>query len=1623
MEFLDRYTLFALALLAALPTAAQSPDKAAREDHFFPLVADGGGYQTFFLVSNISEVANRCTLSLQGPGLDAGVLEANGAITPAGSSIRIELDVDADLVVASAGRQALTFGYARIDCDQPAVARAVVSSRSDGTITAMTTMESIHRAREFRLPVLSWNADSLALVVSNADAGDASCAVELENEMGESVGGGSMPVPANSTAVEFLSELIPLPDEFVSGVVKFNCDRSALGGVGFLQDGPAFTAIPAFGQSYRQDKLYSISAFPIVADGDGFRSKLFTFDVGGNRGRAYCSLNFQRTGPGIDRFEFTGDVRPSGTDAIVVIQGVPDDRFPEIRPFAQLASTGERELEFGYATLRCAGKIPASLLLSYGDAGQVAGLTTIPGAQTVTDFRFPLLPRLGDSGLFFANYWDTESSCEFTIRDDRQSVLGEGSFAVPNRSSTVQFINNLVPIPPSFEGGSARISCDQRVAGMGLAISGPVFTSLPPVVMPPANPEPDIRPSLEFRLPARFTVGEQISYPMAEAEGGNPPLIFSLAPPIPGLVFDQETRLLTGAPTELGEYQMAYVVTDADGDTSWFLFSIVVTEPDTVPSLVQAGELVEQSLEKDAEIEGLQLPEAADGNGELAYSLSPDIPGLSFDAASRQLVGTPTTTGVYRMTYSAADEDGDSDSVSFDLKVVVPISPGDMIDAGNCDNGRFTNGRGSGSGLARDCRALVAAANALIETGLNTEDNPIRQWGRGNQVGMNSWDGVEVSRSRVTALALNQRQLKGSIPREIGQLSELTVLNLAGDYANPVDDVFLSLTGEIPPELGNLVNLRYLGLDRNRLEGSIPPELGKLINLRYLGLTFNKLSGNIPPELGNLANLEEMRLSLNLLSGKIPPELGKLAQLSILYLGSNNLSGAIPDEIGNLSNLRDLQVWSNELTGVIPAELGNLQNLEQLRLPNNQLEGGIPEELSQLGNLRYLFLGSNRLSGEIPDSLGELANLRQLNIGGNELTGEIPGSLGRLSGIEYLGLSNNRLSGPIPGELGKLTNLRELSIGGNELEGTLPAALGSLRNLRILAAYNNRLTGPIPPELGKLHMLEFLRLHANRLTGTLPDELAALPKLRGLYVSNNRLSGPLPWAYRDLIERERFELGIGGNLIGGLGPPPAPGEKLSYSSNPAANGNAAHHSIAYFQGPLLLEWDWEGEQVQHQTPILGRWAGLAVRIDHGTEEPPLVITRVLDENDEVLADSLEEAAPPTTEEIESDRWRSEYVFYLPGELFQAGNRIVHVIDPDDELAETDETDNVGEAVVLHGEQPPRLRVVFIPVQHPDREIWHEHLEPGPLMSGVRAFLPVADDFEARIGAAIESRTETETGVQYDLLSEILELWNMQAEPDEFYHAVVNTPVNRGIAFAPGRVAVSSFSLHYVIPHELGHNLGLLHTPGCYAELPDQNYPYPNGRLGPGRGWELNWRRFVSGEDQGYADVMSYCEPSKFISDYNYGRASNYWLSVEPADSTGNSTLRTATGASAEGPPTSEFNWRGGGVLTQAVSTSDEPGSLALSGRISADGVWSLGQAQISGREPRPSAENGEYRLLIFDSAGVQLYEEPLSIISLSEGDESFWAARTPLPLRTAAEIVILDAQGNETLRQVLPDLQ
>ena len=189
------------------------------------------------------------------------------------------------------------------------------------------------------------------------------------------------------------------------------------------------------------------------------------------------------------------------------------------------------------------------------------------------------------------------------------------------------------------------------------------------------------------------------------------------------------------------------------------------------------------------------------------------------------------------------------------------------------------------------------------------------------------------------------------------------------------------LKGKLPPELANLTNLEVLALGGNQLTGTVPTWLSNLVNLQELYLWGNKLTGPIPTELGNLTNLTILALFDNQLTGEIPTELGSLTNLEWLWLFSNQLTGEIPAELGNLTNLIDLDLSSNQLTGPIPAELGRLTGLQELSLSDNQLSEAIPPELSEITKLERLYISQNMLTGCVPEAWRDIKESDVLELG------------------------------------------------------------------------------------------------------------------------------------------------------------------------------------------------------------------------------------------------------------------------------------------------------------------------------------------------------------------------------------------------------------------------------------------------------------------------------------------------------------------------------------------------------------------------------------------------------------------------------------------------------------------
>ncbi|KAM0854563.1 hypothetical protein ACQ4PT_050373 [Festuca glaucescens] len=105
-----------------------------------------------------------------------------------------------------------------------------------------------------------------------------------------------------------------------------------------------------------------------------------------------------------------------------------------------------------------------------------------------------------------------------------------------------------------------------------------------------------------------------------------------------------------------------------------------------------------------------------------------------------------------------------------------------------------------------------------------------------------------------------------------------------------LDLSFNQLDSEIPKEIGNMYYLTVMNLGHNLLSGAIPAELGGTKKLSVLDLSHNKLEGPIPVSLSMLAyGLSEIDLSNNRLNGSIPGQgLGPLASFPASQYGNNS---------------------------------------------------------------------------------------------------------------------------------------------------------------------------------------------------------------------------------------------------------------------------------------------------------------------------------------------------------------------------------------------------------------------------------------------------------------------------------------------------------------------------------------------------------------------------------------------------------------------------------------------------------------------------------------------------------------------------------------------------------------
>ena len=161
---------------------------------------------------------------------------------------------------------------------------------------------------------------------------------------------------------------------------------------------------------------------------------------------------------------------------------------------------------------------------------------------------------------------------------------------------------------------------------------------------------------------------------------------YALAGSLPaGLAFDGEGRKITGEPTTAATFSETYSAQDADGNVGapyMLTLNINIRAADLQPDFRSRSQDPISILEGGTVT--ATLPEVLGGNAPIEYSVSGEPAGVMFTAASRELSGDPEMVGVFQVTYTAEDQDGDTASLNFTITVEAdtePVAPmvGNMV--------------------------------------------------------------------------------------------------------------------------------------------------------------------------------------------------------------------------------------------------------------------------------------------------------------------------------------------------------------------------------------------------------------------------------------------------------------------------------------------------------------------------------------------------------------------------------------------------------------------------------------------------------------------------------------------------------------------------------------------------------------------------------------------------------------------------------------------------------------------------------------------------------------------------------------------------------------------------------
>ncbi|XP_015901405.2 receptor protein kinase TMK1 [Ziziphus jujuba] len=378
-----------------------------------------------------------------------------------------------------------------------------------------------------------------------------------------------------------------------------------------------------------------------------------------------------------------------------------------------------------------------------------------------------------------------------------------------------------------------------------------------------------------------------------------------------------------------------------------------------------------------------------------------------------------------------------------------------------------------------------------------------------------------------------------------------------------------NLKGTLPPEIGKLTQLQQFEVQNNQLTGSFPSFSG-LASFRVLIAHTNNFTSFPPDFFTGMTAVESITIDKNQFAKwSIPDSLKECSTLKEFSAVSANLVGEIPDFFGvtNFPALTDLHLSFNSLEGGLPSNFSG-SSIRSLWLNGNKLNGSI-EVLKDMTELNDVWLHGNSFTGPLPD-FSNSQKLKQLSLRDNQFTGIVPPSLTSLKGLTVVNLTNNLLQGPTPEfggtvavdnggrnsfclptpgvpcdtRVGILLSIVEAmdypadfasAWQGNDPCADWRGVTCGDKDITVINFPKMHLVGTISPNFSKLTALKTLNLADNNLTGTIPVELTKLNELITVDVSNNQLHGKIPPFKSNVVVKTEGNPDIGKDFVT---PPP-----------------------------------------------------------------------------------------------------------------------------------------------------------------------------------------------------------------------------------------------------------------------------------------------------------------------------------------------------------------------------------------------------------------------------------------------------------------------------------------------------